>query len=156
MRLVTALVVLMLALSACGGSTVAEPPAKQIDERGMRTDSEPLTSRFPAIGEPLDVRWQSGTLGDDRVPGPSSYWIDAVITLDPAAGDALRDEGDPKSDGTPANLSAELTQDIAALVPAGTLTRSDALDAALATDGWTVDAWLIEGEDVLVVSAVGQ
>ncbi|MGH3924653.1 MAG: hypothetical protein ACRDTT_17630, partial [Pseudonocardiaceae bacterium] len=50
----------------------------------LRTDEEPLTKRFSVLEAPLEVRWMSGTYGSSRNPGPSTYWIDAVITLDGA------------------------------------------------------------------------
>lgn len=90
-------------------------------------------------------------LGDERAPGPSTYWIDAVVTLEPAVADELRQTHDPSAGGA----APDLVDDVAAKVPDGELTRSDALDASLTHDGWDVDAWLVEGQDVLVLSAVG-
>lgn len=118
----------------------------------MRTDTDPLISRFPALGQPTSVRWQSGTLGDDRVPGPSTYWIDAVVTLDPGTADSLRAEYAPAAGGPAPDLVAE----VAAAAPSGELIRSDSLDSALSRGGWDVDAWLVEGQDVLVLSGIGE
>lgn len=41
---------------------------------------EPLTKRFSVLADPREVQWMSGTYGNPRNPGPSTYWIDAVIT----------------------------------------------------------------------------
>ncbi|MCL2490908.1 MAG: hypothetical protein FWF36_09375, partial [Propionibacteriaceae bacterium] len=50
--------------------------------RGQRrTDLEPLTKRFPLLGSPVAAIWYSGQMGDDSIPGPTTYWIDAVVTL---------------------------------------------------------------------------
>lgn len=45
----------------------------------LGADIEPLTKRFAELGTPVKVHWKSGTLGSDAAPGPSSYWIDAVV-----------------------------------------------------------------------------
>ena len=56
----------------------------------IRHDLDPLTSRFPLVGHPLSalwVTWHSASGG--VVPGPATYWIDAVITLEWRATTAL-------------------------------------------------------------------
>ena len=68
------------------------PPAEKNGSDELRTDLEPLTSRSDAIGSPSSARWMSGTTGDDRVPGPSTYRIDAVISLDATTTESLRTE----------------------------------------------------------------
>ena len=130
--------------SGTGGE---DAPVKNIDERGMRTDLEPLTKRFPALGQPVSARWESGTLGDDRAPGPSSYWIDGVVELDAKVADRMRREAEPASEARP-----DLTPDVAAEVPQGRLAAVPDLDH----DGWDAQGWLVEGADTLVLSARGQ
>ncbi len=50
----------------------------------LRTDLEPLLNRYPELAKATEAKWMSGTFGRGDVPGPSTYWIDAVVTL-PAA-----------------------------------------------------------------------
>lgn len=147
--LLTALLTVVL-LSGCTllGGGGADGPEKSVDERGMRTDLEPLTTRFTTIGEPVSAQWQSGTLGDDRTaPGPSTVWIDAVITLDPEVSRTLGRKALDDQGATP-----ELVPDVASEVPDGDLTSVPVPGPEM----WQVDAWLVEGRDVLVLSARGQ
>src|SRR6478609_3826266 len=59
------------------------PSATRADPGPVRHDPKPLTKRFPGLGVPVSVTWQSGTMGDPAVPGPSTYWIDAAAQLQP-------------------------------------------------------------------------
>lgn len=59
--------------------TVTEATKNGTAELG--TDPGPLRARFPVLDGPTTARWMSGTRGDLDIPGPSTYWIDAVITL---------------------------------------------------------------------------
>ena len=149
--LLTALLTALLTLTACGsGSEPERPtePTKSVDERGTRSDLDPLTSRFPDLGDPVSATWQSGTLGDDRTaPGPSTYWIDAVITVDPEVADSLRSQ--PSSDS---GRDMDLVDAVADEVGDG-----DFDPVVLGgPDMWQVDAWVAADRDVVVVSARGQ
>ena len=55
----------------------------------VRHDLEPLTKRFSALATPISATWMSGTLSGDS-PGPSTYWIDGVVTLRPEVAQSLR------------------------------------------------------------------
>lgn len=136
-----------------GGNEGGEGPAKNVDERGLRTDEEPLTRRFPGLGGPVSARWQSGTLGDDRlVPGPSTFWIDAVVELEPRVADRLRSAASPTGVGQP-----ELTPDVAGEAPDGQPEAVAGLGhGSGVADGWTVEAWLVEGTDTVLLSAIGE
>lgn len=135
-------------------SPMSTPAPKQIDERGLRTDPEPLLRRFPGLGQPASVRWMSGTTGTSGI-GPSTYWIDAVVELTPDAIATLK----PLATGDRA-LPSGLVDGIATAVPAGRTLGSDALDARLvqgATQaGWGVKAVLIEGTSTLVLAGLGE
>ena len=146
-----ALVLALLMVAGCG-SAGGQPAEKSVDGRGMRTDLDPLTKRFPRIGDPVSAQWQSGTLGDDRVPGPSTYWIDAVVELDPEVADRLRLDAGPPMGARPA-----LTPDVDELAPDGRLAPVGGLGQEKGTtEGWTSEGWIVEGTNTLVVSAQGQ
>ena len=71
--------------SVTTGGTTHTPTgaASKSGDGTLRTDLEPLTTRFAALGAPVSAQWSSGTMGDSRVPGPSTYWIDAVVVVSP-------------------------------------------------------------------------
>lgn len=117
----------------------------------MRTDLAPLTKRFPGIGEPVSAHWQSGTLGDARTaPGPSTYWIDGVVELTPQVASRVRLDAGP-----PAGTLPDLTPDVADLVPGGRLALVGGIGQGDGYEGLTSQAWLVEGTDTLVISALG-
>ena len=118
----------------------------------VRSDLAPLTDRFDALGDPVAATWASGTLGDDRVPGPSTYWIDAVVELEPAQAAALVEQYAP----TPTQDLPQVVTDLDTSLPAGDLLAGDALDAAFTQDGFRADAYLDAAAGVLVLVAVGQ
>ena len=76
--------------SNTGDTTENTMTAEKSGTGEVRSDLEPLTSRFPQLGTAESAIWLSGTLGGDRVPGPKTYWIDAVVVLPAAEYDALR------------------------------------------------------------------
>lgn len=151
MRSLGLLLAALLTLAGCGWGSEPElptEPTKAVDERGTRTDLDPLTSRFPDLGEPVSATWQSGTLGDDRsAPGPSTYWIDAVVTVEPGVADSLRAQ--PSSDS---GRDMDLVDAVADEVGEG-----DFAPAAVGgPDMWQVDAWVAADRDVVVISARGE
>lgn len=148
------LIVVFAPLVACGDDSNGGTVAEQADKQGSgerRTDLKPLTDRFDALGEPVDAVWLSGTLGSERAPGPSSFWIDAVVTLDPAVAADLRDRHAPtRTDEVPSVID-DLSDDI----PDG-LTSSTELDAAFSTNGFVTDAYLAVDTDIIVLVSRGQ
>ncbi len=128
------------------------PPARRNPPtEPVRSDLDPLLRRFPALGSPVSAAWQSGTLGDSRVPGPTTYWIDAVITLDPDTAATLRKTPSltpaPTPTVTPA-LAGHLPAD------AGWLTSRE-LQVALASSSWGCEAFLAADTEILVLLGVG-
>ncbi|MGV0815419.1 hypothetical protein ABQF34_26000 [Mycolicibacterium boenickei] len=158
-RVIGAAVLFAVSISpaGCGGgdeitSTTTET-AVQADQ--IRHDLEPLTKRFPEIGHPVSAAWMSGTVGapsDSRVtaPGPSIYWIDAIIELEPATADALRSKYAPSPTGEVPNLNESLQPE----VPAGPFLTSKALDTALSNNDWRSAAYLHSGSNTLVMRSV--
>lgn len=145
--------VLAGALSACGAPAPAErEPSSSAVRSGsgeLRHDLGPLTDRFSPLGSATTATWMSGTLGDDRVPGPSSYWIDAVVTLPAADFDALRSQTDAqRTDDTPS-----VSPDLEAALPSGPFLRSDALDEIFSEDGRSSVVFLDEETDSVVLTS---
>ena len=157
--------VLLLALAGCDRIAPAPaapdprkatmPLASIAQKNGtgaLRSELEPLLKRFPPLGRPLGAKWMSGTMGDARVPGPSTYWIDAVVMLQPEHAASLRRQYAV----TPAaaNESPDVVAGLRPHLPAGPWQRSDALDAALSQLAFPCKA-LLSG-DQLVLMALGE
>ncbi|MGH3916758.1 MAG: hypothetical protein ACRDTC_25595 [Pseudonocardiaceae bacterium] len=117
----------------------------------LRTDEEPLIKRFPVLEDPLEVQWMSGTYGDSRNPGPSTYWIDAVITLDDDRIDDLTAAYSPAStDQTPSVVDGMAEQ-----LPPGPFQISDTLNNAFKEGRWWARAYLDPQSNKLVLVATG-
>lgn len=127
-------------------SAVKNPPG------AVRHDLPPLTSRFPLLGEPTGSTWFAGTVGSDRAPGPSTYWIDAVVDVPSATVASLLAEHSP----VPAGTSPDVVPELASEVPAGELLRSDELDAAFSTAQWLASVWVAPSSGRVVVVSIGQ
>jgi hypothetical protein len=100
----------------------------------IRHDLGPLTERFPQLEGATDATWMSGTLGDERVPGPSTYWIDAVVTLDEASYAAVRAQAGSTELDEDAQLP-ELDPGLDDVLPSGPFVRAQAIDDAFSVDG---------------------
>lgn len=119
----------------------------------VRHDLEPLTSRIPALDGIVEATWFGGTFGDgDRNPGPSTYWIDAVVTLPPGRADQLRTEMDLPA----ANRGPQYVADLAPYVPDGAFLTSPELDETFSAGAWDTYAYLTETGDELVLIIVGE
>lgn len=116
----------------------------------VRRDLEPLTKRFAALGTPESATWQSGTL-ESEAPGPTTYWIDAVVTLAPDTADALRAKATETATTTP-----DVEDAVRAAIPAGQLRVGKDLDAAFAQGSFRAKAFLVEGTDTVVLAALGE
>lgn len=92
----------------------------------------------------------SGTLGDDRVPGPSSYWIDAIVTL-PRSTIAEIDKG-TREDSTPPAVVEGLRDRL----PEGPFLTGESLDDAFTTGEWSATAYLAKNSNTVVLVARGQ
>jgi hypothetical protein len=116
----------------------------------VRTDLEPLTKRFSALGRPVSATWMSGTLGGDA-PGPSTYWIDAVVEVSPETAATLRAASPEPTTETP-----DVEDGVRSAVPSGQLLRSTALDALFAEGSFRAKAYLAADSDTVVLVALGQ
>ncbi|MEO7447860.1 MAG: hypothetical protein ABI336_06245 [Humibacillus sp.] len=116
----------------------------------VRHDLDPLTKRFSALGTPVSATWMSGTL-DSSAPGPSTYWIDAVVQLSPETAATLRD-----ASPTPTAETPEVEGGVRAALPSGQLLRSGDLDALFAQGPFRAKAYLSAGSDTVVLVSLGQ
>lgn len=144
-------VVALVAAAALVGCQAQAEPAVKAGTGELRTDLDPLLSRFPVLGAPAGARWMSGTSGRADVPGPSTYWIDAVVTLDPAAAGQLMTAHAPAAEGgTP-----DVVEGMRAELPDGPFLTGDALDVAFDHERWHVSAYLDADSGELVLVATG-
>lgn len=118
----------------------------------VRHDLEPLTKRFPALGEPVAASWVSGDMGDPDVPGPSTYWLDSVVELTQETADALKSRYRP----VPTNARPDVWTTLTGSLPAGDYLASDDLDGAFASSEVTAKAFLAQDVPVIVITALGQ
>lgn len=117
----------------------------------LRDDLEPLVRRLPKLAGATAASWTSGTLGDPRVPGPTLYWIDAVVELDEATIAAAR--------AIPADeveLPDDLHDTVRSRAPEGPFVASQQLDQFFSDGAWHAQAWLAVGEPIVVLVITGE
>lgn len=116
-----------------------------------RTDIASLVKYFPAIGNPESAQWVTWNNASERAPGPTIYWIEAVIRLTPADADRLRNTYNP----VPNPASPELKSQVQQAVPPGRYVSGPELDRALRSGpewGGNATGYLQEGGTILVLS----
>jgi hypothetical protein len=124
-----------------------------VDTAEVRTDRDPIATRFPRLGAFTDVHWVGGTLGDDRVPGPSTYFIEAVVNLAPD--DVARLSGEYEL--TPAPAPPQAPQSLAPFLEGGgAWATSDELEAGFGPQDWASDVFVRLDDGVAYVSARGE
>lgn len=155
---------LVIALAGCGPAGEAEshrrgaspshsePSAHVRPSEAVRTDPAPIKRRFVALGNPLRLSWQAGVLGDQRVPGPSSYWIDAVVTLQPEVARKLRNTGALAEATAPPTVAVDLR---GALPEGPWLTGADLDRVVSGKSNYSCRAYLAKDTDVIVLIAEG-
>jgi hypothetical protein len=143
-------VALVAAVVLVGCEGQAQPAAKS-GTGELRTDLQPLVTRFPVLQAAGGARWMSGTFGRADVPGPSTYWIDAVVALDPAAAERLMTAYAPTAEGR----TPDVVDGMRAELPDGPFLTGDALDAAFDHERWHASAFLEPESGELVLVATG-
>lgn len=141
--------------AGCAPATPASPAARQATapaaeksgDMQVRHDAEPLTDRWPVLEGLESTSWSSGTMGG-RAPGPSTYWVDAVVVLSPAAYEQLRATATEPVD------APELVSPMREHVPAGPFFGGADADAAVSTPGYPATVALDDATRTVVVSAV--
>jgi len=127
------------------------PGAQKSGSGELRTDAEPLTRRFSVLDTPRQVRWMSGTYGNPRNPGPSTYWIDAVVTLEAATVEELVATYSP----VPTSDVPDVVNGMGEHLPPGPFHVSPTLDDAFDEGGWWASAYLDPQAATLVLVATG-
>jgi len=145
------------AVLVAGSVSCAEDPsdgssygaAARNDTGAMRSDLAPLTKRFTALRDPVSARWKSGTFGDPGAPGPSTYWIDAVVRVTPTVTDRL-------ASGTVASEQPVVVFDLLPELPDGPWVASDRLNHRLCADGFSCTIRLDPTHATVVIRAEGE
>ena len=125
-----------------GGTAVTPAPGE------LRTDTEPIATRVPQLGDDFTVTWFGGVASDDRAPGPSTYWVEAIVT--PAGGVSELVGDEELSPGTP-----QVGDALAAIIPDCAWVRSDAIDESWGLPEWETHVWMCLESDELVVTLLG-
>lgn len=128
----------------------------RVRHRGAPTVRPPARTVLACIGLALaDVTaatWYSGTLGTDAVPGPSLYWIDAVVELPAGVADQLRESLDLSL----ATEAPDVVADLVPNLPAGELLTGTELDEAFSESPWLCTAYLSATTDQVVLLIIGE
>lgn len=149
---------LMLPIAVAGCAPALDPPTSTASPSvppahsgsgEIRHELDPLTDRFPQLAGATSATWMSGTLGDGRAPGPSTYWIDAILTFDEAGYATLRAHSDPQ----PTTERPELDPGLDPFAPTGPLFRSDALDADFSADERRTRVYLDDDSASLILTS---
>lgn len=115
----------------------------------LNIDLGPLRQAIPALERMERASWTSGTLGDDRLPGRATYWVDAVVQLDPEMAVQARALAD-----TPSEPVVHPT--LERRLPSATFLTSPKLDQLFGGPNWWATAHLVEGRPILVLNLVGR
>lgn len=140
---------LLVETASCRADRSSDGPATRDDTAPVREDLAPLTKRFPALGEPISARWKSGTMGDPRVPGPSTYWIDAIVRVTPVVADQL-------AAGTSSAGAPEVVEVLRVELPAGPWVASEQLNRTLSASGFGSQVRLDPATGTVVLRSIGE
>jgi hypothetical protein len=80
MTMVSALVCVGLLLSVASCASQNDGSAQHLDSLPVRTDSEPLISRFPLLYDSGECYWKADTLGRGSI-GSSNYFMVGFVTV---------------------------------------------------------------------------
>ncbi|MFC9978981.1 hypothetical protein [Gordonia sp. NPDC127522] len=122
-------------------SSSATPPLTKVVTAGPQRDERPVVRRFPILLGSVVEGWAAGTLGDDssdRVPGPSTYWFDAVVHVGTERAAAWAGQYDADPVAPPESVAGAMRD----LVPPGGYVGGPALDRAFSTSQWRATVYL--------------
>jgi hypothetical protein len=127
-------------------------PATKTTSNPVRHELEPLTKRFSALGSPVAASWVSGDMGDPSVPGPSLYWIDAVVELKADTANDLKAQYQP----VPTTATPDVWNTLTEMLPKGGYLTSNQLDAAFTTTKLKSRVFFAADAPVIVICAIGE
>ncbi|MFI6726687.1 hypothetical protein [Streptomyces atratus] len=82
----SALLLAATVVTGCAIRPAADVKAEASKTPEIHTDTEPLAKRLPKLGRIVSAHWQQKAPGaDSRVPGPTDYYISALMKLDPGS-----------------------------------------------------------------------
>ncbi|MET9663005.1 hypothetical protein [Streptomyces sp. NPDC006510] len=132
--LASALLLAATVVTGCAAEPVADTKAEASKNPAIRTDTAPLARRLPTLGRIVSAHWQQEAPGaDSRVPGPTDYFVSALMELAPGSVAALT----ASTKLQPAVLGAEsentaIPAELAEFAPAGAQwVHSNTLDESL-------------------------
>ncbi|MCA2210554.1 MULTISPECIES: hypothetical protein [Nocardia] len=143
--LIPLLAAMLLAAMGCSSpaSESSEPSAE------VRHDQEPLTKRFPLIDEPVSVSWITWNNEEGRVPGPTTYWIQAVVELRPEIADEMRSKFNLSS-SQPKPFEPALEPS----VPSVSYVSGPEINSAFSVNGWKSSVYLQADGQTLLIDTV--
>ena len=113
---VVAMATTLLTVAGCDAidaGTEPSPGTSGLDT--LRSDPDPIATRFPGLGEFTDVHWIAWYRTDPRVPGPNAYDLQALVVLSPA--DAAAAEANYVWEPAPTEVHATLREELRPYVP---------------------------------------
>lgn len=82
----SALLLVATVVTGCAVSPVADAKGEASKTLEIHTDTEPLAKRLPKLGRIVSAHWQQEAPGgDSRVPGPTDYYVSALMKLEPGS-----------------------------------------------------------------------
>lgn len=130
--------------TGAGGTT------KAID-KAAQTGPEPVLSRTAGIPATSEFLWWSGTMGGGA-PGPSTYWVDALVSVDEQQIIRWRELCDPAADA----VAPEVVDELAAELPAEDYLECPELASQLSDGTWECRVWISPSHPSIVLALVGE
>jgi hypothetical protein len=145
----------MLALGAVTVLAACTSTAKSADGAKVRTDPEPLESRFAAFGPLSGAHWLGTALGtDSRISAPGPTDVRVVGTAQLRAGAVAAITGTPQWSFQPETPS-QLPQELAEFMPKGARwLRSDSFDREMTGGTYPGRFYLDPGTDTVYFDTI--
>ncbi|MFE0749463.1 hypothetical protein [Gordonia sp. NPDC058843] len=138
---------------ATSPNSSSPPPPTKVLTTGPRRDLEPVAARFPALADATVDGWAAGTIGTastGRIPGPSTYWFDAVMNAGTEQVAEWAQEYQAKPVSQPQSPAGELR----GFVPSGRLLGGPELDRAFSSAQWRATVYLSPESGRVVVLGI--
>jgi hypothetical protein len=123
----------------------------------VRTDHEPLTKRFPQLGNFIATHWQGESAGTDTggVPGPTDVRIRALVQLSANDRSALgsRYSWSP----APADWDKDMSSELRVYLPSGsTWKANDRFTSDLLSGGYSGPVYLDTRTGIVYLDVIGR